>query len=69
MLRSFGFPAQSVRTLTDDQKDPTRQPTKANILRDIKWLAEGAQPGDSLFFHFSGHGSSVFLFLYFLIFF
>jgi len=56
-LKTYGF--QNMRILTDDQQDPTKQPTKVNILRDIKWLVEGAKAGDSLFFHYSGHGSQV----------
>jgi hypothetical protein len=31
-------------------------PTLANMLEAIAWLAEGAQAGDALFFHYSGHG-------------
>eukprot|EP01096_Ripella_sp_DP13-Kostka_P010618 TRINITY_DN41_c0_g1_i5.p1 TRINITY_DN41_c0_g1~~TRINITY_DN41_c0_g1_i5.p1 ORF type:complete len:476 (-),score=268.06 TRINITY_DN41_c0_g1_i5:109-1416(-) len=31
--------------------------TRANIIRGIEWLIAGAQPGDNLYFHFSGHGS------------
>lgn len=38
-------------------QDPWKRPTKANILTTMKWLVDGAQPGDSLFFHYSGHGS------------
>jgi metacaspase-1 len=40
--------------LTDDSKDPVLQPTKANILRAMKWLVKDAQPNDSLFLHYSG---------------
>lgn len=43
--------------LTDDQQDPVCRPTRANIIRAMHWLVAGAQPNDSLFFHFSGHGS------------
>ncbi|TPX32902.1 hypothetical protein SmJEL517_g04068 [Synchytrium microbalum] len=43
--------------LTDDQTDPHKQPTRANILGAFQWLASGAQPGDSFFLHYSGHGS------------
>jgi len=32
-------------------------PTKANIVRGLKWLTQGAVRGDSLFFSFSGHGT------------
>ena len=42
--------------LTDDQQNPMSQPTKANILRAMHWLIKDAQPNDSLFFHYSGHG-------------
>jgi len=56
-LQKYGF--NNVRVLTDDQQDPSKQPTKDNIMRDIRWLTAGTQPGDSLFFHYSGHGGQV----------
>eukprot|EP00959_Pyramimonas_sp_CCMP1952_P333713 6988748-Pyramimonas_sp.AAC.1 len=43
--------------LTDDQRDPNYLPTKMNIINALGWLSRGAQPGDILFWHFSGHGS------------
>ena len=43
--------------LTDDQRDPQYQPTRENIIEGMLWLVEGARPNDSLFFHYSGHGS------------
>jgi len=54
----FGFPtdAEHMQTLTDDGSG-NDLPTKYNILRYISWLITGAQPGDSLFLHYSGHGS------------
>jgi hypothetical protein len=59
-LREWGFGDPYIRVLTDDdESEPYSQPTKANILRDLRWLVESAKPGDSLFFHFSGHGSYV----------
>jgi hypothetical protein len=42
--------------LTDDQQTQIGQPTRANILRAMAWLVEGACPHDSLFFHYSGNG-------------
>jgi hypothetical protein len=33
--------------------------TTANILERLNWLVDGAQPGDVLFFHYSGHGSQL----------
>jgi hypothetical protein len=58
VTQNFGFPtdAQHMRTLTDD--NASAMPTKQNILEAMQWLVQGAQAGDSLFFHYSGHGGS-----------
>ena len=40
----------------DEERDPCRQPTKDNIRLAMRWLVEGCTSGDSLVFHFSGHG-------------
>ncbi|KAL9187784.1 hypothetical protein ACHAXT_006162 [Thalassiosira profunda] len=48
-----------VMVLTDDTKDPNCRPTRQNILNAFRWLRKGAQAGDSLIFHYSGHGGSV----------
>jgi metacaspase-1 len=42
--------------LRDDSPDPVKQPTRHNMLRAMHWLVSDAQPNDSLFFHYSGHG-------------
>ena len=50
----YGFPGDgNLRILTD-----ARATTKA-ILDGLAWLTSGASPGDSLVFHYSGHGSQV----------
>ncbi|KAL1873782.1 Ca(2+)-dependent cysteine protease [Paecilomyces lecythidis] len=54
--RVHGYRREDMVILTDDQKNPMSQPTKANILRAMQWLVQDAKPHDSLFFHFSGHG-------------
>jgi hypothetical protein len=55
----YGFSSSSgcMKILTDDQSDTRRQPTRSNILSAFDWLVEDVQPGDVLFFHFSGHGA------------
>lgn len=50
----FGFQKQNMRILLDDTQDHSRRPTRANMLDAIGWLISGSQPGDSLFFHYSG---------------
>ena len=42
--------------LTDDNPNWHFQPTRQNIIQAMGWLARDARPGDSLFFHYSGHG-------------
>lgn len=56
LATKFGFDKRSIRVLTDDQAGRQR-PTKQLIIEGMHWLVEGASPGSSLFFHFSGHGS------------
>jgi len=57
VLRGFyGFQEQDLIKLTDDQSDPRKQPTLANIRMGLQWLVAGAQPGDVLFWSYSGHG-------------
>ncbi|GMH32747.1 hypothetical protein BSKO_00581 [Bryopsis sp. KO-2023] len=56
LTTKFGFEERNIRLLTDDQAGRQR-PTKQFIVEGMHWLVEGAQPGSSLFFHFSGHGS------------
>ncbi|KAJ6672127.1 METACASPASE-1-LIKE [Salix viminalis] len=36
---------------------PYRRPTKSSMRLAMSWLVQGCRPGDSLVFHFSGHGS------------
>lgn len=40
--------------LTDDQPNPAKWPTRGNMIMAMQQLVAGAQPGDSLFFHYSG---------------
>jgi len=54
--QQYNFKPSNIVVLTDDQKDARFIPNRQNITNAIKWLIAGAQPGDSLFFHYSGHG-------------
>jgi uncharacterized caspase-like protein len=45
--------------LPDEERNPNRRPTKSNILLAMRWLVYGCSSGDSLVFHFSGHGTQV----------
>jgi hypothetical protein len=58
--QKFGFTedADHMLILTDDNPDPSRLPTRANIENGMRWLVQGAEPHDSLFLHYSGHGAT-----------
>ncbi|KAJ3131247.1 hypothetical protein HK100_006593 [Physocladia obscura] len=61
LIRQYGFKSdkQSMLILTDDSKDQRFQPTGKNMLAGFHWLVSGSQPGDHLFFSYSGHGSQI----------
>lgn len=49
--RNNVYAKENIKKLTDADA------TKKGIVSQIKWLIEGAQPGDQLLFHYSGHGA------------
>jgi len=51
---TYGWDLSNIRQMTDFTRGS--EPTKANILSAIGWLVKDNQPGDCLFFSFSGHG-------------
>ncbi|PIM99466.1 Metacaspase involved in regulation of apoptosis [Handroanthus impetiginosus] len=57
LINRYKFPESSILMLTEEETDPCRIPTKHNIRMAMFWLVQGCQSGDSLVFHFSGHGS------------
>lgn len=57
LINRFKFPESSIIMLTEEETDPYKIPTKHNIRMAMFWLVQGCQSGDSLVFHFSGHGS------------
>ncbi|EPQ52837.1 peptidase C14 [Gloeophyllum trabeum ATCC 11539] len=56
ICRQYGYKEDDIVMLTDDASNPRQIPTKDNILAAMQWLVRDAQPNDSLFFHYSGHG-------------
>ncbi|PHT35835.1 Metacaspase-1 [Capsicum baccatum] len=59
LVEKLGFPNTSILVLTEDERDPYKYPTMANIRLPLRWHVHGCQPGDSLVFHYSGHGTRV----------
>ncbi|KAK0210308.1 caspase domain-containing protein [Desarmillaria ectypa] len=52
----FGYREEDIIMLTDDSQHHRQIPTRDNVLHAMRWLVNEAQPNDSLFFHYSGHG-------------
>jgi hypothetical protein len=53
----YGFPANGIVSLTEDQGSPTRRPTRENIEREFRRLADQAREGDQVVVLLAGHGS------------
>lgn len=56
LTQRFGCPADQIRSLTEGKGEANR-PTKANIVRELKQLANAAKEGDQVIVLLSGHGS------------
>lgn len=52
-----GFEEKNITVIMDDGEH--KEPTKSNIIAAYKKLVAESEPGDSLFCHFSGHGSKI----------
>ncbi|PWN26580.1 hypothetical protein BDZ90DRAFT_233182, partial [Jaminaea rosea] len=55
-IMSRGYKEEDMVILTDNSNDPRSIPTRQNMTAAMHWLVRGAQPGDALFFEYSGHG-------------
>jgi len=58
LVKCVGFPEDpaSMTILTEEAQ---AKPVKSNMTAAFQWLVSGTTPGDSLFLHYSGHGSRV----------
>jgi len=57
LMTKFSFPEDSIIVLTEEEEDSKRIPTRQNMQRWMRWLVQDCRAGDSLVFHYSGHGS------------
>ena len=59
LISTFQYQPDNIILLSDDQSDPTKVPTRANILAALQQAVDQTCSGDTLFIHYSGHGSQV----------
>ncbi|PFH46906.1 hypothetical protein AMATHDRAFT_198818 [Amanita thiersii Skay4041] len=58
LIDYHGFHSDDIILLTD-VGNASGVPTRKNILKCMRWLVKDVRKGDSLFFHYSGHGGQV----------
>lgn len=57
LMNMYQFPQESIVQLTDEGHNNYQKfPSRSNYISAVRWLVSGAEPGDVLFFQFSGHG-------------
>lgn len=59
LIRYFGYDRKEIKVITD-YRNSTLKPTKKVIQDVLKEFVEKTQSGDTLFVHYSGHGSHIF---------
>mmetsp|Transcript_15263 Transcript_15263/g.26720 ORF Transcript_15263/g.26720 Transcript_15263/m.26720 type:complete len:641 (+) Transcript_15263:60-1982(+) len=59
LMKHYGFEEKNILVMHDELEDKRLWPTLKNMKNGLRWLAEGANPGDVLFFSFSGHGTQI----------
>ncbi|KAK0475416.1 caspase domain-containing protein [Armillaria novae-zelandiae] len=57
LLMKNGYKDEDIKLLTDETDNIT--PTRDNVLDALSWLVDGVSSDDSLFIHYSGHGSQI----------
>jgi len=53
LLKYYDFTVPDIRVLVD------KRANRENIVSRLKWLVTGAKKGDTLVFHYSGHGTQI----------
>jgi len=55
-INKFYPKCDQFKLLTDDATNLNEKPTRQNIINAINWLVSDLKAGDSVYFHYSGHG-------------
>lgn len=58
LVKRFGFDSNNIDLLTD-APGSSKIPTGANIKQALANMVDGAEAGDVLYFHYSGHGTRI----------
>lgn len=58
MYLQNGVPVQNTYLMTDEYTNPNK-PTRVNILGSLNAMVSQLKSGDTMYFHYSGHGSQI----------
>lgn len=58
LIDRFRFKPDNIHLLTDEPDSPIK-PTGAKIKEALNRMVDEAEPGDVLYFHYSGHGTRI----------
>lgn len=56
LLNKYYPNCKQFKVLTDNSANVSLKPTRKNIIDSINWLVKDLKKGDSVYFHYSGHG-------------
>lgn len=56
LINNFDYKAENIRILSEEH---SISPTRKNMEDNINWLVRDVKAGDTIFFHYSGHGSNI----------
>ncbi|KIY68186.1 hypothetical protein CYLTODRAFT_374758 [Cylindrobasidium torrendii FP15055 ss-10] len=59
LIQKYNYDPANITVMLDDGVVPSLQPTRKNILAQIKLFISGGNPGDHFFFLYSGHADQV----------
>ena len=57
IIDAYGYSSQNITMLRDD--DPTKMPTKSNIILALQSIIAASGASDEIWFHYSGHGTQI----------
>lgn len=59
LIDAYDYRSIDIITLRDDDTDPTKLPTKKNIVSTLEYLAESSSDLEEIWIHYSGHGTLI----------
>lgn len=59
LIKKFNYSQNNIYRLSDEQNDVNKKPTRNNIVNSVINLVNMSNDGDTIFIHYSGHGTLI----------